>query len=168
MDKEQEKQMAEKVLIPLDDKVNRNAKDSVFVDLFAHPRYLLRLYRVLHPEDTESGEDDLTIVTLDNLLLKERYNDLGFLVGNRLIILVEAQSTWSLNILIRFLLYVADTYNRYIEGNDLNLYSGKTLTLPLPELYVIYTGPNTGGDSFEPGRFRHRGQLCGGEGQGHS
>jgi len=46
------KSMAEKVLLPLDDKVNRNAKDSIFVDLFDRPEYLFQLYHVLHPEDT--------------------------------------------------------------------------------------------------------------------
>ena len=131
------KSMAEKVLLPLDDKVNRNAKDSIFVDLFDRPEYLFQLYKVLHPEDTESKEEDLTIVTLESLLLKQRYNDLGFIVGNRLMILVEAQSTWSPNIVVRFLLYIADTYNRYIEKNDLDLYTTKKIQLPVPELYVV-------------------------------
>lgn len=72
--------------------------------------------------------------------MKERYNDLGFLAGNRLMILVEAQSSWSVNILVRFLLYVADTYNRYIEKNDLDLYTSRKVQLPVPELYLIYTG----------------------------
>ena len=67
------KSMAEKVLLPLDDKVNRNAKDSIFVDLFDRPEYLFQLYQVLHPEDTESKEEDLTMVTLESLLLKQRY-----------------------------------------------------------------------------------------------
>ena len=135
-----EKQIGKKILLPLDEKVNRNAKDSVFVDLFEHPEYLLQLYRVFHPEDTITREEDLTIITLESLFLKERYNDLGFLAGNRLMILVEAQSSWSVNILVRFLLYVADTYNRYIEKNDLDLYTSRKVQLPVPELYLIYTG----------------------------
>ena len=135
-----EKQIGKKILLPLDEKVNRNAKDSVFVDLFEHPEYLLQLYRVFHPEDTVTREEDLTIITLESLFLKERYNDLGFLAGNRLMILVEAQSSWSVNILVRFLLYVADTYNRYIEKNDLDLYTSRKVQLPVPELYLIYTG----------------------------
>ena len=135
-----ERQQKKRILLPLDEKVNRNAKDSVFVDLFEHPEYLLQLYRVFHPEDTVTQEEDLTIITLESLFLKERYNDLGFLAGNRLMILVEAQSSWSVNILVRFLLYVADTYNRYIEKNDLDLYTSRKVQLPVPELYLIYTG----------------------------
>ena len=62
-----EMQVGKKVLLPLDEKVNRNAKDSVFVDLFKHPEYLLQLYRVFHPEDTITREEDLTIITLESL-----------------------------------------------------------------------------------------------------
>ena len=62
------------------------------------------------------------------------------MAGNRLMILVEAQSTWSVNITVRFLLYLADTYSRYIEKNNLDLYRKKKIELPIPELYVIYTG----------------------------
>ena len=68
------------------------------------------------------------------------YNDLGFLAGNRLIVLVEAQSSWSENIVVRFLMYLGETYRRYIEKNDLELYTTKRMTLLKPELYVVYTG----------------------------
>jgi hypothetical protein len=68
------------------------------------------------------------------------YNDLGFLAGNRLVVLVEAQSSWSENIVVRFLVYLGETYRRYIEKNDLDLYTTKKVELPKPELYVIYTG----------------------------
>ena len=38
-------------------------RDSVFSDLFRDKRYLLKLYQTLHPEDTETTEDDLVDVT---------------------------------------------------------------------------------------------------------
>jgi len=65
------------------------------------------LYKALHPEDVDATEDEITIVTLENILLNQLYNDLGFTVGNRLLILAEAQSTWSVNIVVRGLLYMA-------------------------------------------------------------
>ena len=95
--------------------VKRNIKDCVFTDLFSNKKYLLELYLSLHPEDTGITEDDLTDITIENVLVNDLYNDLGFRVGDRLIILVEAQSTWSPNILIRSLLYVATTYQQYIN-----------------------------------------------------
>lgn len=116
------------------------AKDSVFRDLFGKPRYLLELYRILHPEDTEATEKDLDIVTIKNILLDQMYNDLGFRVRDRLLILVEAQSTWSLNILVRGFLYLAQTWQEYIQETGQNIYKSKKITIPKPELYVLYTG----------------------------
>ena len=115
-------------------------KDCVFTDLFSNKKYLLELYLSLHPEDTGITEDDLTDITIENVLVNDLYNDLGFRVGDRLIILVEAQSTWSPNILIRSLLYVATTYQQYINEKNLDVYSSKKISIPKPELYVIYTG----------------------------
>ena len=45
-------------------------------------------------------EDSLTDVTIENVLTDNLYNDLGFIVGDRLMILVEAQSTWTMNIFL--------------------------------------------------------------------
>ena len=89
----------------------RTIRDSVFSDLFGNKKYLLQLYQALHPEDTEATEDDLTDVTIQNVLTDDLYNDLGFRNGDRMMILVESQSTWSVNIIIRVLLYLAQTWN---------------------------------------------------------
>ena len=134
------KQMAENILKASKEKTKRNIKDSVFCDLFSIPEYLLQLYRALHPEDTETDQDDLTIITLSSTFIRAMYNDLGFLAGNRLIILVEEQSSWSYNLPIRMLEYLTETYRRYMEQNGLNKYREKAISLPKPELYVIYTG----------------------------
>lgn len=55
-------------------------------------------------------------------------------------VLVEAQSTWTANIIIRALEYLVNSYHRYFSENDLDLYKSKKVELPKPELYVIYTG----------------------------
>ena len=70
----------------------RTAKNSVFLDLFQNKRYLLKLYKTLHPEDEAATEDSLTDVTITNVLTDNLYNDLGFIANNKLMILVEAQS----------------------------------------------------------------------------
>ncbi len=131
------KQMAEAVLIPLDHQVNRNSKDSVFCNLFSDPENVLQLYKVLHPEDELTGTVDITLVTLENIILRTQYNDLGFIVGNRLLILIEEQTVWTINILIRLLMYLGETYKRYISNNDLDVYGIRKIELPKPELYVI-------------------------------
>ena len=120
--------------------LKRTVKDSVFTDLFGQKRYLMQLYRSLHPEDAEAGEDDITIVTLQNVITDGLYNDLGFMVRDRLVVLVEAQSTWSPNIVVRALMYLMKTYNDYFTERDVDLYASKKIGLPCPELYVVYTG----------------------------
>ncbi len=121
-------------------KAKKTTKDSVFRDLFENPTYLLQLYQALHPEDTEVTEEQISRVTIQNVLLDQMYNDLGFVVKGRLLLLVEAQSTWSKNIVIRALLYLANTWKEYIQDKKLNIYGNRKIILPKPELYVIYTG----------------------------
>lgn len=123
-----------------DIKAKRSAKNSVFLDLFQDKSYLLKLYKTLHPEDNEVTEDALTDITIENVLTDNLYNDLGFIVNNRLMMLIEAQSTWTVNILIRMLLYLAESYHEYFERTCQNLYKSKKVKMPKPELYVIYTG----------------------------
>ena len=122
-------------------KAKRTAKNSVFLDLFQDKKNLLKLYKTLHPEDTDATEDTLDIVTIDNVLTDNLYNDLGIMVGNnRLLLLLEAQSSWTANILIRILLYLAHSYHEYFERTSQSLYKSKKVKMPKPELYVIYTG----------------------------
>ncbi len=55
-------------------------------------------------------------------------------------ILTEAQSTWSMNILIRMLFYTAETYRDYFMKKNADLYSSTKAFMPKAELYVIFTG----------------------------
>ena len=118
----------------------RTAKNSVFLDLFQNKSYLLKLYKTLHLEDTTATEDSLTDVTITNVLTDNLYNDLGFIVNNKLMILVEAQSTWTVNILVRILLYLAQSYHEYFQRTSQDYYKSKKVKMPKPELYVIFTG----------------------------
>ena len=122
------------------DVMKRTIKDSVFTNLFQDKKYLLQLYKALHPEDNDITEDKLTDITIKNVLTDNIYNDLGFVVGNRLVILVEAQSTWTMNIIIRALMYMVQTYHDYFNRTKQNLYKSTKVKMPVPEIYVIYTG----------------------------
>ncbi len=121
-------------------KSNRKAKDSVFTNLFTIPKYRYQLFMELHPEAKGIKESDIEIVTLEHVLMNNEYNDLGLLAGDHFLILAEAQSTWSTNILLRFLLYLASTYKDYIENNGISLYGTRKAKIPKPELYLIYSG----------------------------
>ena len=120
--------------------MKRTIKDSVFTDLFQNKKYLLQLYKSLHPED-DVTEDDLTDVTIKNVLTDNIYNDLGFVVEDRLMIFVEAQSSvWTVNIIVRALMYLVQTWHDYFERTKQNLYKSKKVQMPMPEIYVIFTG----------------------------
>ncbi len=79
-------------------------------------------------------------MTITNVLLDQHYNDVSFQIGEKIVILVEQQSSWSINIIVRCLLYLAQTYQEYFESSKQNVYGSKKLEIPKPEMYVIYTG----------------------------
>ena len=120
--------------------LKRAVKDSVFTYLFSQPEYARELYLELHPEDTDVTTEDFKLVTFENVLAIGQYNDLGLQVRDRLILLVEAQSTYSVNIPLRMLMYLANTYKDFVEENKYSLYSSKKVPIARPELYVVYTG----------------------------
>ena len=115
------------------------AKDSVFRNLFGIPKYAAQLYMALHPDETVT-EDDIEHVTLESVIMATLYNDVGFKVGNKIIMLVEQQSSWSENIVVRMFVYLAETYYDYFEDTEQSLYGTRKVKFPKPELYLIYSG----------------------------
>lgn len=119
---------------------DRQSKNNVFVDMFSDMANVYRLYRELHPEDTDVTVEDITVETLGAVIVNTLYNDLSFLVKDKLITLVEAQSTWCPNIPLRMMFYLAETYRRYLDETVQSVHSHAKVRLPRPELHVIYTG----------------------------
>ena len=115
------------------------AKDSVFRNLFGIKKYAAQLYMALHPDETVT-EDDIEHVTLESVIMATLYNDVGFKVGNKIIMLVEQQSSWSENIVVRMFVYLAETYYDYFEDTEQSLYGTRKVKFPKPELYLIYSG----------------------------
>jgi predicted transposase YdaD len=117
--------------------VNRQYKSSVFSLLFSDPPILRELYGALTgvnlPEDVP-----IVINTLTDALFMERINDISFLIAEQLIILLEHQSTINPNMALRMFLYLSRIYEKMLEPDT--LYSGKRLTIPRPELIVLYNG----------------------------
>ncbi len=120
--------------------VKTTSKDSVFRDLFGDRKYALQLYQAIHPEDTDVTEADIGNVTIKNVFTDQEYNDLGMTVREKILLMLEGQSRWTMNIIIRIFLYLAHTWNEYIESTRQNRYGSKKLVVPRPELYVIYAG----------------------------
>ena len=120
--------------------LRRNVKDSLFTYYFSDPKHALEMYKALFPEDKNVTAADIQIVTLTNVLAAGMYNDLGFLVKDRMIILVEAQSSYSENITLRLLFYIAGTYREFVEKSRSDIYGMKKVWIPKPEFFVVYTG----------------------------
>ena len=121
-------------------KTKRKSKDSVFVNLFENVENVLRLYKELHPEDEQVTVDDIQIQTIKSVLVNTLYNDLGFIVKDKFVMLVEAQSAWNPNMTLRMLFYLAETYRRYLAETVQSEHSSSKVKIPKPELYVVYSG----------------------------
>jgi hypothetical protein len=120
-----------------DVKANRNHKASVFSLLFSEPPAALELYNAVtgqnYPPDTK-----IEIVTLSNALFKGQLNDVAFVVDDRLVVLMEHQSSINNNIPLRMLMYLGREYERITKGKD--LYREKLIKIPAPEFIVLYNG----------------------------
>ena len=126
--------------MPKDLTVKRQSKNSVFVKFFNDEENVLQMYRELHPEASDVTVDDITVDTLESVIVNTLYNDLGFLVKDKYVMLVEAQSTWNENIALRMLFYLSETFRRYINDTKQSELDEQRVKLPTPELYVIYSG----------------------------
>ena len=65
-------------------------------------------------------------------------NDVSYLVENKIIFLIEHQSTINPNMPLRCLEYVSRLYEKLFESKE--KYSRKLLNIPTPEFYVFYNG----------------------------
>jgi predicted transposase/invertase (TIGR01784 family) len=63
---------------------------------------------------------------------------LSFIIDNRLVVLIEHQSTINNNIPLRLLIYIAKIYEKIV--NPKKLYQTKLEKIPFPEFIVLYNG----------------------------
>ena len=123
---------------------NRKYKDSVFVDLFSEDEKakenFLSLYNALHGTKL-TATAQLKNVRLDQVLYMTFYNDVSYLIDNKIIVLVEHQSTINPNMPLRCLEYISRLYETLFESKE--KYSRKLLNIPAPEFYVFYNGDET-------------------------
>ena len=122
-------------------KGNRKYKDSVFTDLFGSdekspPKALSLCNALLGTNYTDVGS--LHNIRLDNVLYSTLRNDLAYLIDDRLIVMIEHQSTINKNMPLRFLLYIAREYEKIIA--EKKRYSLSLQKIPTPEFFVLYNG----------------------------
>ena len=110
--------------------------DATDARIFAKENFL-SLYNVLHGTELKDTKQ-LKNVRLDQVLYMSFYNDVSYLVENKIIVLAEHQSTINPNMPLRCLEYVSRLYETLFESKE--KYSRKLLSIPTPEFYVFYNG----------------------------
>lgn len=125
----------------MQDKENREVKNSVFVDLFYADESAeendIALFNAIHDEPLPEG----TVIRrfkVDTTIYMNFQNDISFDVGGKLLIFGEHQSTINENMPLRSLLYIGRAYEQLVAIRD--RYKRKRISLPTPEFYTFYNG----------------------------
>ncbi len=66
-------------------------------------------------------------------------NDVAFIIQD-ILCSYEQQSSFNPNMPVRQLIYIAKLYEKYIQINKYNVFSGKLIKLPKPKLVVFFNG----------------------------
>lgn len=120
-------------------KVHRQIKDRLFRFLFEKDKEaLLQLYNALNGTAYQDASK-LKIVTIENAVYVVMKNDLAFIMAGTLN-LYEHQSTYNPNMPVRFLVYLAEEYQRLVEQAETSIYGTKRVVLPTPQCVVFYNG----------------------------
>ena len=121
---------------------NRNHKDSLFIDLFCKDKdgkqNFISLYNALHNTNLDLATTTVQEVNIENVLYMALSNDIAMLVDNKLVVLVEHQSTINENMPLRLLEYVSRIYEQLVPSED--RYEKKMIKIPYPEFFVFYNG----------------------------
>lgn len=115
---------------------NRTYKSRLFEMVFREKKELLELYNAVN-QTNYTDPELLEINTLENAIYLSMHNDLSFVIDSRLS-LYEHQSTYSPNLPLRFLMYVADLYSALTK--DENLYGTRQVRIPPPKFIIFYNG----------------------------
>lgn len=122
-------------------KLNREYKDALFKFIFgneARKEYTLSLFNALNGTCYDDPRE-VKLVTLEDVLFISIKNDVAFILSDTLS-LYEQQSTWNPNMPLRLLSYLTKEYEKYVNENDLTLYSTKLIRLPTPKCVCFYNG----------------------------
>lgn len=129
----------------MQDKENREVKNSVFVELFYADESAeendIALFNAIHDEPLSEG----TIIRrfeVDTTIYMHFQNDISFDAGGKLLVFGEHQSTVNENMPFRSLLYIGRACEQIVVVRD--RYKRKRVPLPTPEFYTFYNGKEKG------------------------
>ena len=116
---------------------SREYKNNVFTSLFDDPRKLISLYNAITGSHV-SFDTPVEFVTLDDVLFNSRRNDIAFVIGDIIVVLIEHQSSISENMPLRLLVYISRIYEKLVDKNV--IYKKSLLKIPKPDFIVLYNG----------------------------
>jgi len=121
-------------------KANREFKNSVFTLLFNEEEAIRDISGAVGAMLGKEISPDTLIkkTTLQNVLSSGKLNDLSFVLDDKLIVLIEHQSTINKNMPLRMLHYISEIYNHLYDKKD--LYKREKIPIPKPVFIVLYNG----------------------------
>ena len=131
-------------------KIARDYKGNVFNSIFNQPKEILELYNALN-NSHYTDESLIEVTTIgEGDLYAGIYNDSSFIINSEELNIWEHQSSRNPNMPMRELLYLAESYERYIKDHYLEkeMYTSKQVMFPAPKFVVFYNGMETTEDSY--------------------
>ena len=121
--------------------MNDEHKDRVFKFLFGNPEnkhWTLSLYNAVNGSNY-SDPEEIQFNTIEDAVYLGMKNDVSFIILNELN-LWEHQSTFNPNMPMRFFLYAAKLYEKYIASSEYYAYSSTLQPAPRPKCVCFYNG----------------------------
>ena len=121
--------------------VNDEHKDRVFKFLFGNSEnkeWTLALYNAVNGSSYDNP-DDIQFNTIEDAIYLGMKNDVSFIIVDEMN-LWEHQSTFNPNMPMRFFLYSAKLYEKYIAGSEYYQYSSILQPAPRPKCICFYNG----------------------------
>ena len=121
--------------------VNNEHKDRVFKFLFGNPAnraWTLALYNAINGSSYDNP-DDIQFNTIEDAVYLGMKNDVSFIIVDEMS-LWEHQSSYNPNMPMRFFLYAAKLYEKYIAGSEYYPYSRTLQPVPRPKCICFYNG----------------------------
>ena len=121
--------------------INNEHKDRLFKFLFGNPEnrlWTLNLYNAINNSKYDDPEN-IQFNTIEEAVYLGMKNDVSFIVMSELN-LWEHQSTYNPNMPMRFFIYAAKLYEKYIASSEYYPYSSTIQPAPKPKCIFFYNG----------------------------
>ena len=121
--------------------INIEHKDRLFKFLFGNPEnrlWTLNLYNAINNSKYDDPEN-IQFNTIEEAVYLGMKNDVSFIIMSELN-LWEHQSTYNPNMPMRFFIYAAKLYEKYIASSEYYPYSSTIQSAPKPKCICFYSG----------------------------